>query len=101
MFIKVLNFTVVLQEYANVAKRVKLSGPTNFAPLINRAIKIAKGEEHEDAKILVSKFPKMGTVGMVVGTGTPIMNFKLTLLKNVSKGLRLGVENLNLGMTKS
>ena len=37
-------FQEVLQCYRGTVKRVRLSGPTNFAPLINTAAKIARNE---------------------------------------------------------
>ncbi|XP_013403744.1 E3 ubiquitin-protein ligase RGLG4 [Lingula anatina] len=37
-----VGFEDVLQCYNNVARKVTLSGPTNFAPIINEAIHIAK-----------------------------------------------------------
>ena len=35
-------FQSVLKAYEGIAQRVRLSGPTNFAPLIRKAIDIVK-----------------------------------------------------------
>ncbi|KAH3884401.1 uncharacterized protein LOC127837089 [Dreissena polymorpha] len=38
-------FKDVLDRYNDIAKRVQLSGPTNFAPLIHKAIELVKAEK--------------------------------------------------------
>ena len=38
-------FNEVLEEYNKVAQTVKLAGPTNFAPLIEKAIEIVKSKK--------------------------------------------------------
>lgn len=38
-------FREVLARYSQIAPHIKLSGPTNFAPLINKAISIVKESE--------------------------------------------------------
>eukprot|EP00731_Ephydatia_muelleri_P016878 Em0009g1302a len=40
-----LGFEQVLKCYTSVAKEIQLSGPTNFAPLIKKAIEIVKKEQ--------------------------------------------------------
>ena len=35
-------FQNVLYAYENIARSIQLSGPTNFAPLINKAVEIVK-----------------------------------------------------------
>ena len=39
------NFDEVLLAYREFAPRIKLSGPTNFAPLIDEAVKIVQNRQ--------------------------------------------------------
>ena len=34
--------TEVLKTYAEVTKRVKMSGPTSFSPIVNEAVRVVK-----------------------------------------------------------
>lgn len=47
-------FSEVLERYNNIATTVQLSGPTNFAPLLYKAIEIVKYEKHYHILLIIA-----------------------------------------------
>jgi hypothetical protein len=62
-------FREVLQSYQNTVKKVRLSGPTNFAPLINAAANIARTERSFHILVIIADgqvTSKQATVDAIV-----------------------------------
>lgn len=47
-------FTQVLEQYNRIASGVHLSGPTNFAPLIHKAIEVVKQQGHYHILLIIA-----------------------------------------------
>jgi hypothetical protein len=59
-----LGFNDVLKKYNEILKEIKLSGPTNFAPLIKETIRIVKETNQVISFILyeLSSFQNINTI---------------------------------------